>query len=94
MAKKKAKAEKSTYDRVEEGRAWLAAHDADPPGRNYMWWKSGIQPTATMGKHVTQETKDSYVKWHKAFTMWLRLYAQLETESGDEARDWAVELQS
>lgn len=85
MAKKKAapkaKAEKTTLERVEQGQKWLAEHDADPPGRNYIWYKAGIRPGQKMGKHVTDATKEAYAVWHKAYGMWLRLYAQLESEN-------------
>ena len=80
MAKKKPKP-KTLEQRVEEGRVWLAEHDADPPGRNYLWWKSGIRVGQKHGKHVTAETVAAYEKWVKAFTMWLNLYKQLEAES-------------
>lgn len=73
---------KTTAERVDDGRVWLAAHDSDPGGRNYLWWKSGIIPGQKMGSHVTDADKQAYADWHKAFTMWLRLYAQLEAENG------------
>jgi hypothetical protein len=72
---------KTTLQRVEEGKAWLTAHDSDPPARNYIWWQAGIIPGQKHGAHVTAETIADYEQWHKAFTMWLRLYAQLEAEN-------------
>jgi hypothetical protein len=82
--------EKTTLQRVEEGQAWLAKNNRG--GANYIWWRAGLRPGQKMGKHVTDEMEASYAKWHKGFGMWLRLYAQLESESGDEPRDWAEEL--
>ncbi len=81
---------KTTAERIEQGKVWLIKHNRD--GANYIWWKAGLTPGQKMGKHVTEAVQANYVKWHKAFGMWLRLYSQLETESGDETRDWADEL--
>lgn len=71
---------KTLVERVEEGKAWLAAHDSDPPARNYIWYRAGIIPGQKHGSHVTAETIADYERWYKAFEMWKRLYAQLEAE--------------
>lgn len=74
-------AEKTTLERVEAGQRWLAEHDRTPPGRNYLWYQAGIRPGQKIGAHVSEEDQQAYADWHKAFVMWLKLYAQLERES-------------
>lgn len=68
------------HDRVEAGRKWLAEHDSDPPGRFYLWWQAKLRPGQPMPAQP-KEVQDRYAEWHRGFSAWLRLYAQLERES-------------
>ena len=72
--------EATLVDRVEAGRAWLAKHDTDPPGRFYLWWQAKLRPGVPMPAQPP-EVQEAYTEWVRAFEMWLRLYAQLEKEN-------------
>ena len=70
--------------KVEKGAHWLAEQDHDPPGRFYLWWKSGLMPGQKMPAQP-QEVQDRYSEWHRAFSLWLRLYRSLEAAAPEQA---------
>jgi hypothetical protein len=66
--------------RIEKGRAWLAEHDSDPPGRFYLWWAMRLQPTGAWPQQPA-DVVERYRVWHQGFEAWLRLYCQLDEGS-------------